>query len=137
MPAPAIPRGPTRTTRPTTLTASPAMAAGNVRVVTFARPAMVTNTTNSPYSAQPSATHGSASYASKNDGAASSRTTHRPSSVKPATTSPVTSTYAVVTSAYTRRASVSSVSEYASGGHASWNPRTATITAVASFTATA
>src|SRR5919108_227880 len=97
MPAPEIPSGPTSTTSPRTLTARPAAAAGNVRVVTFARPAIVTNTRNSPYSAQPSATHGSASWAAKNDGAASRRTTQRPSSVIPATTRPVVSTYAVVT----------------------------------------
>src|SRR3954469_6471616 len=136
MPAPAIPSGPTRTTSATTFTARPAAAAGNVRVVTFARPAIDTNTRNSPYSAQPSATHGSASCAGKNASAASRRTTQRPSSVRPATTSPVLTTYAVVTSAYSRPASVSSAIEYASGGHASWKPRTATMTTVASFTAT-
>ena len=42
------------------LAASPASAAGKLRVVTLARPAITRNTTHSPYSAQPSATQGSA-----------------------------------------------------------------------------
>src|SRR5919205_3456042 len=137
MPAPAIPSGPTSATSAPTFTASPAAAAGKLRVVTFARPAIVTNTRNSPYSAHPSATHGSASCAEKNSGAARRRTSQRPSSVIAATTQPVTSTYAVVTNAYSRRASSSSRTEYANGGHAAWKPRTATITTVDSLTATA
>ena len=44
----------------TTLTARPAAAAGRLREVTRARPAIATNTRYSPYSAQPSASHGSA-----------------------------------------------------------------------------
>src|SRR5215211_1665451 len=131
-----MPSASTSTMSVTTLTTSPAAAAGKTRVVTFARPAIVTKTRNSPYSAQPSATQGNASCAAKNSSSASSRTTQRPSSVTPATTSPVVTTYAEVTVAYTRRASPSSAIEYASGGQASWKPRTATITTVASFTAT-
>ena len=60
MPAPAIPSGGTSTSSSTTLAASPAIAAGKLRVVTWARPAMTRNTTHSPYMAQPSATHGNA-----------------------------------------------------------------------------
>ena len=63
MPAPAIPSGGTSTTSSTTFAARPASAAGKLRVVTFARPAITRNTTHSPYIAQPSATHGSALYA--------------------------------------------------------------------------
>ncbi len=99
MPAPAIPSGSTSAISTTTLTMTPASAAGKLRVVTPARPPIVTSTRNRPYIAQPSATHGSASCASKYSGAASSRTTQRPSSVSPATTSPVTTTYHVVTAA--------------------------------------
>jgi hypothetical protein len=48
MPAPVGPSGPTSRASPSTLTASPTTAAGKVRVVTFARPAMVTKTRKSP-----------------------------------------------------------------------------------------
>ena len=48
IPAPDGPSGSTSRARPMTLTASPTTAAGKVRVVTFARPAMVTKTRNSP-----------------------------------------------------------------------------------------
>ena len=74
------------------MTASPHSAAGALRTVTWARAAIATSTRKRPYSAQPSATHGSASWAAKNSGAAKIRTTQRPSSTSPATTTPVNST---------------------------------------------
>ena len=92
MPAPAMPSGGTSSASSATLTASPHSAAGALRIVTCARPAIVTSTRNRPYSAQPSATHGSASWAPKNLSSANSRTTQRPSSTRPATTTPVKST---------------------------------------------
>ena len=63
IPAPAIPSGGTSVTSITTLATRPASAAGKFRVVTLARPAITRNTTHRPYSAHPSATHGSALYA--------------------------------------------------------------------------
>jgi len=92
MPAPAIPSGGTSTSSSTKFTASPATEAGKLRVVTLARPAITTNTRKRPYSAQPSATHGSAACAPKKLGAASSRIAQRPTSVSAATIIPVSST---------------------------------------------
>ena len=66
--------------------------AGKLRFITPALPAITISTGYSPYSAQPSASHGSALYAPKNSGlGASSLTSQRPSSVTPHTTTPVAS----------------------------------------------
>ena len=130
-----MPSGGTSSASSATLTASPQSAAGALRIVTCARPAIATSTRNSPYSAQPSATHGSASWAAKNFGVGEQP--HQPAPEQHQAGDDQAGEQHVVgrdAGVDARRLRVVDSIEYASGGHAYWNARTVKTTIPASLT---